>query len=102
MKSLFLTLALVLQGCALHTPLNQVPGFNPVTVPDNQTEKFRQDHRHCMAETHRDWPNALQENAAVFQYRRCLIDKGYVLLSQKRRSPSEETEAISPSSFQGA
>ncbi len=81
MKYLILIMIAALQGCAVNTGLNQVKGFTPVTVPANDTPQFHIDQQACMAEVERTWANALQENAAVIQFRQCLVHKGYRLLS---------------------
>jgi len=74
-------LALALQGCAINSAPSQVPGFHPITAPANDTPQFRIDRQACWTEVEKSWAQALHENAAVFQFRQCLITKGYRLLS---------------------
>ena len=83
MKYLLTSALLALQGCALQTTsgFNEVPGFAPVTVPANDTPQFRLDQQACLSEVNKTWAHALQENAAVIQFRQCLVNKGYRLLS---------------------
>jgi hypothetical protein len=80
-KYLITLLFLALQGCSIHMPLKQVPGLRPITQPANDTPQFQLDEQACLNEVDKIWPNARHENAAVIQFRQCLITKGYRLLS---------------------
>ena len=81
MKIMFVAALIALQGCAVNSTSSQVPGYNPVTEPANDTPQFRMDQQACLNEVDKAWPQARQENAAVIQFRRCLMGKGYRLLS---------------------
>lgn len=81
LHTLLFTLLLAMQGCAVGIHSEPLKGSMLVTEPANDTPQFRIDHQVCMAEVEKMWPNASQENVAVIQYRRCLLNKGYRLLS---------------------
>ena len=81
MKIMFVAALIALQGCAVNSPSSQVPGYNPVTEPANDTPQFRMDQQACWHEVEKAWPQAQQNNAAVIQFRQCLLNKGYRLLS---------------------
>ena len=81
MKHLLLTLMITLQGCAMGIGSEPMTGYKLFTEPANDTPQFRLDHQACTAEVDNMWPNAKQEIVALIQYRRCLVNKGYRLLS---------------------
>jgi hypothetical protein len=81
MKILLLNLMIALQGCAVGIGSAPVTGYKFLTEPPNGTPQFRTDHQACMAEVETMWPNAGLENMTLIQYRRCLVNKGYRLLS---------------------
>ncbi len=78
---MFVAALIALQGCATPTTTSPVPGYMPVTDPANDTPQFRLDQQACLSEVDQAWGNARQDNAAVVQFRRCLVNKGYRLLS---------------------
>ncbi len=78
---MFVAALIALQGCAVNSTSSQVPGYKPVTEPANDTPQFRLDQQACLNEVDKAWHQARQENAAVIQFRRCLMGKGYRLLS---------------------
>ena len=78
---MFVAALIALQACAVNSPPSQAPGYKPVTQPANDTPQFRLDQQACWNEVDKAWPQARQENAAVIQFRRCLMGKGYRLLS---------------------
>jgi hypothetical protein len=81
MKYLILILIMTLQACAAVSGLNPGKGFTPVTSPANDTPQFRIDQQACLSEVNKVWALAQQENVAVIQFRQCLVNKGYRLLS---------------------
>jgi hypothetical protein len=81
MRMMFVAALIALQACATPFTPSQVPGYIPVTQPANDTPQFRLDQQACLNEMDKAWPQARQDNAAVIQFRRCLMGKGYRLLS---------------------
>jgi len=71
----------MMQGCAVGIQSETVNGYKLLTEPPNDTPQFRIDHQACMAEVEKMWLNETQQNVGVTQYRRCLVNKGYRLLS---------------------
>lgn len=71
----------MMQGCAVGIQSETVNGNKLLTEPPNDNPQFRIDHQACMAEVEKMWPNETQQNVGVMQYRRCLVNKGYRLLS---------------------
>ena len=78
---MFVAALIALQGCAVNSNHSQAPVYKPVTEPANDTPQFRIDQQACMNEVDKAWPQGRQDNAAVIQFRQCLVNKGYRLLS---------------------
>ena len=78
---MFIAALIALQACATSFTPSQVPGYIPVTQPANDTPQFRLDQQACWNEVDKAWPQGRQENVAVVQFRQCLVNKGYRLLS---------------------
>ena len=82
MKLLLATALITLQGCAMTVATSPVPGYSPLTVPANDTPQFRIDQQACIQAVDKAWGAAAQrDNVAVIQFRQCLVNKGYRLLS---------------------
>ena len=81
MKIMFVAALITLQGCVVTSTPSPAPGFTPVTFPANDTPQFRIDQQACLNEVDKAWPQSRQDNAAVIQFRQCLVNKGYRLLS---------------------
>ena len=54
--------------------------FNPLTT-STDLKKYELDKEACLRELKLEVGENVHENAAIAKFRRCLIDKGYVLLS---------------------
>jgi hypothetical protein len=54
--------------------------FNPLTT-STDLKKYELDKEICLKELKLDVGENVKENSAIAKFRRCLIDKGYVLLS---------------------
>ena len=79
MRALLPFTLIALQACAVNTA-SHAPGYSPFTQPPNDTPQFRIDQQACLAEMNQAWSNASLENAALIQFRACLVRKGYLLL----------------------
>lgn len=87
MKKLFTFVAswLIIQGCAsFDEALNRsasTGNFNPLTLPTVNVEKYKEDKQFCFKQVQSQTHGSMNQNYSIIQFRACLIQKGYVLLS---------------------
>ena len=76
---------LILQGCnSLSVASNQTSSsgdYNPLTVPSVDPEKYKSDKQLCFKQVETLISKDMAQNYNILMFRKCLIEKGYVLLS---------------------
>ena len=76
---------LILQGCSsIGVASNQTSSsgdYNPLTVPSVDPEKYKSDKQLCFKQVETLISKDMAQNYNILMFRKCLIEKGYVLLS---------------------
>ena len=76
---------LILQGCSsIGMVSNQTSSsgdYNPLTVPSVDPEKYKSDKQLCFKQVETQNSKDMGQNYNILMFRKCLIEKGYVLLS---------------------
>ena len=76
---------LILQGCSsIGMVSNQTSSsgdYNPLTLPSVDPEKYKSDKQLCFKQVETLISKDVAQNYNILMFRKCLIEKGYVLLS---------------------
>ena len=76
---------LILQGCSsIGMVSNQTSSsgdYNPLTIPSVDPEKYKSDKQLCFKQVETLISKDMAQNYNILMFRKCLIEKGYVLLS---------------------
>ena len=76
---------LILQGCSsIGVASNQTSSsgdYNPLTLPSVDPEKYKSDKQLCFKQVETLISKDMAQNYNILMFRKCLIEKGYVLLS---------------------
>jgi hypothetical protein len=76
---------LILQGCSsIGVASNQTSSsgdYNPLTIPSVDPEKYKSDKQLCFKQVETLISKDMAVNYNILMFRKCLIAKGYVLLS---------------------
>ena len=55
--------------------------YNPLTIPSVDPEKYKSDKQLCFKQVETLISKDMAQNYNILMFRKCLIEKGYVLLS---------------------
>ena len=84
-RNLPILILLILQGCSsIGAASNQTLSFgdyNPLTLPSVDPEKYKSDKQLCFKQVETLISKDMAQNYNILMFRKCLIEKGYVLLS---------------------
>ena len=86
---MFCSVALLLCGCSVQTeilsrPVNQTSSYGPDANKDGREadhQKYLIDKEECSKQVQAQTKLAMTEATTIAKFRKCLIDRGYVLMS---------------------